>query len=73
MPKKSKDNSNPKVHKDLKGFKVEINEFGEIVSSYDVDKLNKFLNKEVDDKKLVGRDDLDFIQEKKQNEDAKGK
>lgn len=55
---KKKDNDMPKVHNDLKGFKVEINEFGEIISNFNVEKLNTFLNKEVDDKKLRDRDDL---------------
>ena len=63
MPKK-KETEQPKVHKDLEGFQVGINEFGEITSSFNVEKLNHFLNKEVDDKKLRDRDDLDFIQEK---------
>lgn len=65
MSKKKKANDSPKVHDDLKGYKVEINEFGQIVSSFNVEKLNTFLNKEVDDKKLVDRDDLKFIQDKK--------
>jgi hypothetical protein len=68
VPKKKKEDQ-PKVHKDLKGFKVSINEFGEITSNLDVEQLNKFLNKEVDDKKLRDRDDLDFIREKKRKGD----
>ena len=69
MPKK-KDKEEPKVHDELKGFQVEINEFGEITSSFDVEKLNDFLNKKVDDKKLRDRDDLDFIREKKKKGDG---
>lgn len=65
MSKKNKSNTNPKVHKELEGYKVEINEFGQIISSFNVEKLNDFLNKEVDDKKLVDREDLDFIKDKK--------
>lgn len=65
MAKRKKDSDTPKVHKDLKGFKVEINEFGEIISSFGVEKLNHFLNKEVEDKKLVDRDDLEFNIKKK--------
>lgn len=42
----------PKTHEELKGFDIKINEFGEITSSYSVDKLNEFLNDKVDDKKL---------------------
>ena len=45
----------PKVHEDLKGFDMKINEFGEIVSNYDMDKINEFLNENVDDKKLKDR------------------
>lgn len=42
----------PKVHQDLKGFNVKINTFGEIKINLDIDRLNDFLNKNVDDKKL---------------------
>jgi putative NADH-flavin reductase len=42
----------PRVHKDLEGFDIKINSFGEINSSIDIDQINKFLNKHVDDKKL---------------------
>jgi hypothetical protein len=48
----------PKVHKDLEGFDIKINSFGEIVTSFDMDKINEFLNKNVDDKKLRDRDDV---------------
>jgi hypothetical protein len=49
----------PKTHKDLEGFDIKINEFGEIVSSYSVDKLNSFLNENVDDKKLKDTEEED--------------
>ncbi|CAA6810806.1 MAG: Unknown protein [uncultured Aureispira sp.] len=55
-----KNQGNPKTHEDLKGFDISINEFGEIISSYSVDKLNGFLNDNVEDKKLKDRDDLNF-------------
>lgn len=45
----------PGVHKDLKGFDIKINEFGEISTNLDVEKLNQFLDKNVEDKKLKGR------------------
>ncbi len=45
----------PKVHKDLDGFDIQINSFGEIQMSYDIEKINEFLNKTVDDKKLRNR------------------
>lgn len=41
-----------KSKNELKGFQIHINEFGEITSNYEVDKLNEFLNKNVEDKKL---------------------
>ena len=45
----------PRVHKDLNGFDIKINSFGEIQTSFDIDKINQFLNKTVDDKKLRHR------------------
>lgn len=53
---KEKKEEKPKVHKDLDGFDIKINSFGEIQMSYDVDKINSFLNKNVDDKKLREQD-----------------
>lgn len=52
MPKKKSKKGDPEVHKDLKGFDIKINEFGEITSNFNVDKLNNFLNENVEDKKL---------------------
>lgn len=49
------------MHKDLKGFSIDINEFGEIITTYDISKINDFLNKNVDDKKLRDRDDLEEL------------
>jgi len=57
MSNKKKD-SKPKVNPELEGFDVKINKFGEIKSSYDIDKMNDFLNKNVEDKKLKDRDDV---------------
>ena len=48
----------PKVHKDLDGFDIKINSFGEITTSFDMDRINEFLNKNVDDKKLRDREDI---------------
>lgn len=48
----------PKVHKDLEGFDIQINSFGEISTSFDMDRINEFLNKNVDDKKLRDREDI---------------
>lgn len=54
---KEKKEEKPRVHKDLEGFDIKINSFGEIQMSYDVEKINKFLNKNVEDKKLKGVED----------------
>lgn len=61
--KKNKEKEKPKVHKDLRGFEVSIDSFGELKSNIDIDEINKFLNKNVDDKKLRDRDDLDSLKE----------
>jgi hypothetical protein len=57
--KKSSSKGSPKVNPKLEGFDIKIDRFGEIKSTYDIDKINEFLNKEVDDKKLRDRDDID--------------
>jgi hypothetical protein len=62
---KDKSKKEPSVNPELKGFDVKINTFGEIKTSFDIDKINDFLNKEVEDKKLKDREDLEFIKKKK--------
>ena len=57
MPKKKPQKGKPEVHDDLKGFDIKINEFGEIISNVKVDKLNEFLDENVEDKKLLDRDE----------------
>lgn len=52
-----KKDGDPEVHEDLKGFDIKINTFGEIKSNIVVDKLNDFLNENVDDKKLRSSDE----------------
>ncbi len=66
--KKKKQKTKPRVHKDLDGFEISINNFGEIQSNMDIEKINKFLNKNVDDKKLRDRDDIDKGGEKKEDQ-----
>ncbi|MBR9921448.1 MAG: hypothetical protein GYB31_11470 [Bacteroidetes bacterium] len=58
MPKKKPKKGNPEVHKDLSGFDISIDAFGEIKTNLEVDKLNRFLDDKVEDKKLKDRDDL---------------
>ncbi|MEP0368697.1 MAG: hypothetical protein ABJN36_12080 [Cyclobacteriaceae bacterium] len=64
---KKKETPKPKVNKDLDGFDISIDSFGEIKSTLNIDEINKFLNKNVDDKKLRDRDDLDELKEGKQD------
>lgn len=52
MPKKMKQDGEPEVHEELQGFDIKINELGEIKGNFDIDELNAFLNREVEDKKL---------------------
>lgn len=55
----SKKKDKAKVHEELDGFELKVNSFGEIQSNLPIEDLNKFLNKNVEDKKLKDRDDLD--------------
>ena len=57
----------PKVHKDLQGFEISINQFGELNSNLPIEKLNEFLDKNVDDKKLAERDDYEELKKGKKN------
>jgi hypothetical protein len=42
----------PKIHPDLEGFDITINPFGEIGENMDIDRINRFLDKNLEDKKL---------------------
>jgi hypothetical protein len=70
MAKNKKENKSSKkkskVHKDLEGFEIKVNEHGEIISNYSIDRINEFLNKNVDDKKLMKRD---AVEKAKREED----
>jgi len=57
MPRKKKNiaslpSNRPPFHERLKGFDIRVNSFGEMESTFEIDKLNDFLNQEVHDKKL---------------------
>lgn len=54
---KGKKDKPAKVHEELEGFDIKINPFGEVVSNLNIEKINKFLDKNVEDKKLKDRDD----------------
>ena len=63
--KASKKQGKPRVHKDLSGFEVSIDQFGELKSNMPIEKLNEFLNENVDDKKLAERTRLRRIEKAK--------
>ena len=46
------DDKKAKAHPDLGELDISVTEFGEIKGSLNIDKINKFLDKNVDDKKL---------------------
>ena len=61
MPRKKKNTETPKssrpsFHENLKGFDIRVNTFGEMESTFEIDRINEFLNKEVHDKKLETSD-----------------
>jgi hypothetical protein len=43
--------------KKIEGLELSINELGEITSTLDLDKINKFLDENVEDKKLNDEED----------------
>jgi hypothetical protein len=57
--KPGKKQGKPRVHKELDGLEVSINQFGELKSNMNIEAINEFLNKNVEDKKLADRDDFD--------------
>ena len=61
MAKKKEENKQekPKVNEELDGFDINIDSFGEIKSTLPIDKINQFLNKNVEDKKLKDREDIE--------------
>jgi hypothetical protein len=63
--KNEKKAEKPKVHKDLDGLEISVDQFGEIKSNMNIEKINEFLNKNVDDKKLAEREDYDDIKKGK--------
>ena len=63
--KSEKPRPKPKVHKELSGFDISIDQFGEIKSNMNIEKINEFLNENVDDKKLAERQDYDEMKKGK--------
>lgn len=52
MSKKNKVHKKPESHEELKGFDIQIDEFGQVITNISQDKLNSFLDKNVIDKKM---------------------
>jgi hypothetical protein len=66
--RKSMEKKKPDVSEELEGLDININSLGEIQSTYDIDKINDFLDTHVEDKKLHN---LDHSQEKSKGKDKK--
>lgn len=49
---KNKKSIKAKVHDELHGFDIKINPFGELQSNFNVDKINAFLNENMEDPKV---------------------
>lgn len=58
----------PDVSEELQGLNITINALGEIQSTFDIDKINDFLDSHVEDKKLNNHPS----DEDKKNEKNKG-
>ena len=67
----SKKQGKPRVHKELDGFEVSIDTFGEIKANINIEKINRFLDDNVEDKKLVEREET--LASKKKPKKKKGK
>ncbi len=67
--KEEKKKEKPSVNPELEGFNIEIDSFGELKTNYSIDKINEFLNKNVDDKKLAERDDYDKLKKGKNQDE----
>lgn len=52
MAKKTKKSDKPDVHDHLDGFDIRVDAFGEMQSNLSIDRLNQFLDENVEDKKL---------------------
>ena len=46
------DKKKAEVHRDLEGFDIKIDPFGQMSTNVSIEQLNQFLNKKVKDKKL---------------------
>jgi hypothetical protein len=65
MSKKEIKPKKPRVHQALKGFEVSINQFGELQSNMNIEKINTFLDQNVDDKKLLEKEEKERLRNEK--------
>lgn len=63
--KPSNKQGKPRVHKELNGFEVSIDQFGELKTSMNIEKINTFLDKNVDDKKLLEKEENERLKKEK--------
>jgi hypothetical protein len=63
--KPNKKQGKPRVHKELSGFEVSIDQFGELKTSMNIEKINSFLDKNVDDKKLLEKEETERLRKQK--------
>ncbi len=52
---KKKNKNKPRIHDDLRGFNIRIDEFGQVKTTMSQEQLNQFLNEKVEDKKFSPR------------------
>jgi len=62
MAKKRNDEKN-EGEASLESFDIRVNEFGEIITNVDLESMNDFLNKNVEDKKFKDRPDYQAASE----------
>lgn len=67
--KVSKKQGKARVHRELDGLEVSINQFGELKTNMNIEKINEFLDKNVDDKKLEERTDYQEIKKGKKKKE----
>ncbi len=70
-PPKKHPSKKPRVHKELEGFEITIDPFGELKSNVDIEKINEFLNRNVEDKKLAERGDYEELKKGKRKQSRK--
>ena len=52
-----------KVHRDLKGYDIKVNTFGELKSNRSIDDINEFLNKHTSDKRIGDQEPIGKLEE----------